>query len=48
MKPEDMMYSKALSPRNRVACVDIAEAVWHGMKRGVPNGCDEDKGRPGI
>jgi hypothetical protein len=26
-------------------CVDIVEAVRHGKKRGVPNGCDEDGGR---
>jgi hypothetical protein len=31
-----------------VVRVDIVEAVRHGKKRGVLNGCDEDGGTPGI
>jgi hypothetical protein len=42
MKQEDMIYSKALSRRNRVVCVDIVEVVWHGKKRRVANACEED------
>jgi hypothetical protein len=29
-------------------CVDIVEAVRHGKKIAVPNGCDDDEARPGI
>jgi hypothetical protein len=48
MKQGDMMYSMALSRRHTVVCVDIVEAVRHGKKIAVPNGCDDDEARPGM